>query len=139
MQLVAIAISPKLTLWHGHSFTGNPLGCAAANASLDLLEESPEKYEYFETRHCQHLKKLAHHPRIKNIRVTGTIAAFDIQVSEPPGYLNAAGKVLKEHALKNGVFIRPLGNVVYILPPLCITDSQLEKCYSIIESGLNLL
>ena len=130
---------PKLTLWHGHSFTGNPLGCAAANASLDLLEESPEKYQEFESRHLPFLKELEQHPLVKNIRVCGTIAAFDIKVKDTAGYLNNAGRSLKASALKDGVFLRPLGNVVYLLPPLCINDSQLKQCYIAIKRGLDTL
>ena len=132
-----IGEEPKLTLWHGHSFTGNPLGCAAANASLDLLQNNPEKYEQFELRHLPFLKNLSKHPLVKKIRVRGTIAAFDIQAKGPTGYLNTAGQKLKKAAIKRGVFLRPLGNVVYLLPPLCINDSQLEQCYVAIENGLN--
>ena len=128
---------PELTLWHGHSFTGNPLGCAAANASLDLLQNDPHKHEKFESRHLPFLKALTKHPLVKNIRVNGTIAAFDIKVKEPSGYLNSAGKKLKACAINNGVFLRPLGNVVYLLPPLCINDSQLEQCYVAIKNGLD--
>ena len=128
---------PQKTLWHGHSFTGNPLGCAAANASLDLLEKEPKKYENFENRHIKNLKLLSRHSKVRKVRVTGTIAAFDIKADEPTGYLNLAGKTLKNYAIKSGVFLRPLGNVVYLLPPLCITDSQLEKCYSVIYKALD--
>ena len=131
-----IGEEPRLTLWHGHSFTGNPLGCAAANASLDLLEKHPERFANFELRHLSHLHTIAKHPKVKNVRVAGTIAAFDLKVDGPSGYLNLAGKSIKESAMKHGVFIRPLGNVVYLLPPLCLTDSQLEKCYLAIEKGL---
>ncbi|ABX09523.1 adenosylmethionine--8-amino-7-oxononanoate transaminase [Prochlorococcus marinus] len=127
---------PRLTFWHGHSFTANPLGCAAANASLDLLENAPSAYTRFESRHLPHLKKLAQHRKVTKPRLTGTIAAFNIEVSGKSGYLNVVGKSLKQFALEHGVLIRPLGNVVYLLPPLCITDDQLEKCYSIIEDGL---
>mgnify|MGYP000010514940 FL=1 len=129
--------APKLTLWHGHSFTGNPLGCAAANASLDLLDNNPEKYEQFELRHLPFLKRLQKHPLVEKVRVHGTIAAFDIKVQGPKGYLNTAGQQLKKSALKRGVFLRPLGNVVYLLPPLCINDEQLEQCYVAIENGLD--
>ena len=71
--------------------------------------------------------------------MTGTIAAFNIKVNGPKGYLNKAGKQIKAQALEHGVFIRPLGDVVYLLPPLCISDEQLEKCYSVIENSLNSL
>ena len=127
-----ISDSPKKTFWHGHSFTANPLGCAAANASLDLLEKDPIKYLSFEEKHLSHLKKIKKLPFVKNIRVTGTIAAFDIEIGKNDGYLNNIGKMIKASSIKKGLFIRPLGNVIYLLPPLCITDNQLEKSYRII-------
>ena len=127
-----ISDSPKKTFWHGHSFTANPLGCAAANASLDLLEKDPIKYLSFEEKHLSHIKKIKKLPFVKNIRVTGTIAAFDIEIGKNEGYLNNVGKRIKALSIKKGLFIRPLGNVIYLLPPLCITDKQLEKSYRII-------
>ncbi len=134
-----IGNDPNLTFWHGHSFTANPLGCAAGNASLDLLEGNPLAYEGLESRHLPHLKKLANHPKVTKPRLVGTIAAFNIEVEGAGGYLNSAGKALKQYALQHNVFIRPLGNVVYLLPPLCIDDSQLEKCYSTISNGLEIV
>ena len=129
-----ISLSPKKTFWHGHSFTANPLGCAAANASLDLLENDPRKFLSFEEKHLFHLEKIKKLPCVKNIRVTGTISAFDIDISnsEGEGYLNNIGKKIKASSIKKGLFIRPLGNVIYLIPPLCITDNQLEKSYRII-------
>ncbi len=128
---------PEKTFWHGHSFTANPLGCAAANASLDLLEKDPKAYEDFESKHLKHLKELSKHPIIKKVRLTGTIAAFEIETNTEDGYMNIVGKTLKAYAMQNNVFIRPLGNVVYLLPPLCISDSQLKHCYQVIKSGLD--
>ena len=84
---------PKQTFWHGHSFTANPLGCAAANASLDLLENSPQKYLDFESRHLPHLQKIVKDPRIECPRLTGTIAAFNIKVKGKKGYLSSVGKM----------------------------------------------
>jgi len=132
-----VGIDPKVTLWHGHSFTANPLGCAAANASLTLLEDNPEKFLDFESRHLPHLENLAKHPKVTKPRLIGTIAAFDLAINESEGYLNASGKVLKKHVAEKGVFIRPLGNVVYLLPPLCLDDHQLEQCYFAIKYGLD--
>ena len=132
-----ISDNPKKTFWHGHSFTANPLGCAAANASLDLLEKYPEKYEKFESRHLPHLLEISKHPKVIKPRLTGTISAFDLNITGIKGYLNQAGKVLKANVMKHGVFIRPLGNVVYLLPPLCITVQELEKCYYAIKKSLD--
>ncbi len=131
-----IGDNPSKTFWHGHSFTANPLGCAAANASLDLLENNPNSYLTFESRHLPHLKKIAKHPKIKHPRLTGTIAAFDLKTTLQDGYFNNAGKAIKKYALKHNVFIRPLGNVIYLLPPLCINDDQLEYCYKVLYSSL---
>jgi len=127
-----ISESPEKTFWHGHSFTANPLGCAAANASLDLLESDPSKYLNFEEKHLIFLEKFKHLSSIKRIRVCGTIAAFDLQIGNDSGYLNDIGKKIKSLAIEKGLFIRPLGNVIYLLPPLCITEKQLEKSYEII-------
>ena len=130
---------PCLTLWHGHSFTANPLGCAAANASLDLLERNPAAFQQFEQRHRPHLERLARHRKVQHPRLTGTVAGFDLVVAGSSGYLNPAGPKLKRLAMENGVFLRPLGQVVYLLPPLCISDAQLERCYSVLEQALDQL
>ena len=130
---------PSLTLWHGHSFTANPLGCAAANASLDLLEQDPDAFRTFETRHRHHLEAVAKHHRVQHPRLTGTVAAFDLVVEGTSGYLNPAGPTLKRIAMDQGVFLRPLGQVVYLLPPLCISDEQLERCYRAISLALDQL
>ncbi len=127
-----ISDSPEKTFWHGHSFTANPLGCAAANASLDLLERNPSKYATFELKHYSLIKKLKELSFVKKIRICGTIVAFEVDVNEKSGYLNLIGKIIKKNAINKGLFIRPLGNIVYLLPPLCITDNQLEKSYDII-------
>lgn len=129
--------SPRKTFWHGHSFTANPLGCAAANASLDLLEKEPLKYLSLEKKHFDHLVKFRKLPFIKKIRITGTIAAFDLELGNKVGYLNDIGKKIKSLSMEKGLFIRPLGNVVYLLPPICITDDQLDKSYQIIWQTLN--
>ena len=134
-----LGTDPTKTLWHGHSFTANPLGCAAANASLDLLEAEPERHEQFEQRHRPRLERLARHPRVQRPRLCGTIAAFDLVTDGAQGYLNPAGKVLRRLVRDQGVLIRPLGDVVYLLPPLCISDTQLDQCYDAIADGLDAL
>ena len=102
------------------------------NNNSDLLENEPIKYLSFENRHLLYLDKIKRFPFVKNIRVKGTIAAFDLEIGENYGYLNNIGKKIKSLSIEKGLFIRPLGNVIYLLPPLCITDNQLEQSYNII-------
>ena len=132
-----VSDSPEKTFWHGHSFTANPLGCAAANASLDLLEKDPNKYLSFEQKHIELIEKIKKFSFVKKIRVIGTIMAFDLEVGNNSGYFNTIGKRIKALSIEKGLFIRPLGNVIYLLPPLCITNEQLEKSYNIIYEILN--
>ncbi len=132
------AEQPGRTLFHGHSFTANPLGCAAANASLALLERQAERFTGFEARHRPHLEALARHPRLRRPRLLGTVAAVELVV-ERPGYLNPVGRELQRRVLEQGVFLRPLGQVLYLLPPLCLSDAQLEQCYAAIGLALDAL
>ncbi len=129
---------PTATFFHGHSFTANPLGCAAALASLDLLEANPERYQDFEARHTPHLAALAQHPKVVRPRCTGTVAAFELDAGQT-SYLNPIGKTVQRHCIDQGVYLRPLGNVVYLLPPLCTSTDQLERCYGALQSCLDAL
>ena len=133
-----IGTDPSLTLFHGHSFTANPLGCAAALASLDLLEARPESYQGMEARLKPGLAALAAHPRVHHPRQLGCAAAFDLVV-EQPGYLNTAGRRLQQLVQQQGVFLRPLGSVVYLFPPLATTDEQLDQCFQAIAQALDQL
>ena len=132
-----ISDAPEKTFWHGHSFTANPLGCAAANASLDLLEKEPSKFLDFEKRHLSLLSILNNLPNTKKFRICGTICAFELEAGGGAGYMNNIGKEVKANAIEEGLFIRPLGNVIYLMPPLCITDNQLLRSYQVIEKVLN--
>ena len=125
---------------HGHSFTANPLGCAAGLASLDLLmkEETRARIAAIEARHRKHMARLAHHPKVTRPRVTGTIAALNVGV-EDSGYAAAIGPRLKAFFLENGLLLRPLGEVIYFLPPYCISDSQLDRSYDTLERALTTL
>jgi adenosylmethionine-8-amino-7-oxononanoate aminotransferase len=133
-----IDASAERTFFHGHSFPANPLGCAAALGSLDLLEQAPERYRDLEVRHRPHLEALAARADVLRPRLLGSIAAFDLAVANP-GYLHPAGQRLQRLALAEGVFLRPLGQVVYLLPPLCIDGTQLEQCYGAITAALDRL
>ena len=130
------SLDPSHTFFHGHSFTANPLGCAAALASLDLLEAAPHRHSVMGERHRPHLERLAQHPAVRRPRLTGCIAAFDLARAEG-GYLSPAGPALQRRVRQRGVFLRPLGDVVYLLPPLCIDDAQLERCWGAIGEVLD--
>ena len=129
---------PCLTLWHGHSFTANPLGCAAALASLDLLQRNPERFQQFEARHRPGLEQLSAHPLVKRVRCLGTMAAFEVEAGAA-SYLNPVGRQIQRLCLEQGVFLRPLGHVVYLLPPLGISETQLQRCYEALEAALGQL
>ena len=133
-----ISDRPTDTFFHGHSFTANPLGCAAALASLDLLQQQPERFQQFEGRHRPLLEHLGQHPGVHHPRCMGTVAAFEVNAGEA-SYLNPIGLQIQRHCLEQGVYLRPLGNVVYLLPPLGISNQQLERCYAAISSAITAL
>lgn len=127
------------TFFHGHSFTGNPIGCAAALASLDLLErdETWHNIRTIEREHTAFAKTLRSYACVQHIRQTGTLLAFDVVLSpEKTGYFNTIRAHLYDFFLANGVLLRPLGNVVYLMPPYCTTVEQLTAIYSVIATAL---
>ncbi|MCJ8279832.1 MAG: adenosylmethionine--8-amino-7-oxononanoate transaminase [Rivularia sp. ALOHA_DT_140] len=127
---------PIKTLYHGHSYTANPLGCAAGLASLELMVKNQPKFSSMEAKHLQHFEILRGNSRVEKLRVTGTIAAMDIVNKQESGYLNKVGLVIREKALEKGLLLRPLGNVLYIMAPYCITDEELSKVYQGIDDIL---
>ncbi len=124
-------------LIHGHSFTANPLGCAAALASLQVFEDEQTlaKLPQIEAWHRQGLAQLAGYQAIQHVRVTGTIAAFDV-VTADAGYTSAVGAKLKAFFHERGLLLRPLGNVIYLLPPYCVTQDELALAYQTIGEAL---
>jgi adenosylmethionine---8-amino-7-oxononanoate aminotransferase len=117
------------TFWHGHSYTGNPLGCAAALASLELMDDARKTFSEMHNWHESLSAPLDELAIVKNRRICGTIAAFDIKTSDSDGYLNVISKTLKAQFLSKGMLVRPLGNVLYFMPPYCITKVELEEVY----------
>ncbi len=127
--------SPELskTFFHGHSYTANPLACAAANASLQLTC-SPATYESWERIRNQHFEfssMLKNHSKLKNIRCLGTIWAAEMEQAQNQ-YENPISYIWSEKAIQKGVLLRPLGNTLYILPPYCITKEELNQVYEVI-------
>lgn len=121
------------TFFHGHSFTANPIACAAANASLDLFEKNKtlKNVEHITEQNILFAQQLRQLSGIKNVRVLGTILAFEIAQGDDV-YLNSISTTTTKKALEKGVYIRPLGNTVYIMPPYCIIDEELNKIYSVL-------
>ncbi len=124
----------KKTFFHGHSFTANPLACTAALASLDLLEQPMcmQQIAWIGQQNIAFAEKLAGKKGLKNIRTIGTILAFEID-SGKDEYLNKIGASLTAKSMQNGVYIRPLGNTVYTMPPYCISNAELCSIYDNIE------
>lgn len=126
------------TLFHGHSFTANPVACAAALASMDLFvaPETRENIERIGRSHAAFADEIRHHPKVRTIRQTGTIIAFEWETGNDTSYFSSLRDTLYQHFLAQGIILRPLGNVLYILPPYCITAEQLNYIYSAIKQAL---
>lgn len=132
---------------HGHSFTGNPVGCVSAIASLDLLEkeECQTSIKRIASRHAefkaeleQGLESGEYSEIIHDVRQKSTILAIELKAAET-GYASNIRAKLYDHFISQGVLLRPLGNVLYVLPPYCITDKELQKVYKSIKSALEMI
>jgi len=125
--------------FHGHSYTANPIACAAAVASLDVFAEEPvfERIERLGAAHERRLAALAERAGVADVRRRGTIAAVELRADDA-GYLSSRGPKLRDFYLSRGVLLRPLGNVVYVLPPYCSTEKDLDLAYDAIEDSLDL-
>ena len=117
-------------LFHSHSYMGNALACAAANASLKLLEANPESFLRLQALHQSLAEQwLVGNKRLEKFRVLGTIFACDVHSQQATGYFNDLGLILRRQFLERGCLIRPLGNTIYLLPPYCITADELNSIY----------
>ncbi len=128
------------TLFHGHSFTANPLACTAASASIDLLlrEETQQHIERICRRHAGFIKRIGEHMRVESARQTGTILAIEWRTETGTSYFDDLRDLLYDYFLNRGILMRPLGNVIYVLPPYCISDEDLDHVYDEIEGALEL-
>lgn len=130
------------TFFHGHTYGGNPLGAAVAIASLDLFEEEqtlqrlPEKIARLEI----HLARIAQLPHVGNVRQCGMMAGIELvrdrASKEPYPWEEQRGARVCNYARGEGVLLRPLGNVVVILPPLAISFDQLDQIAVAVEHGI---
>jgi len=117
---------------HGHSYTGNPLGCVAATASLELLQEG--LYKTIHARMMERAKNILASPKIRKARGLGDFFIFDLNSDE--GYGSALGKRYRELVEEEGVLIRPFGEAVFITPPYNITDQELDQVFNALERAL---
>ena len=126
------------TFFHGHSYTANPLGCAAAIASLKIFDSEPvfERIAAIQEVHRRKAPALAGHPAVADVRTIGTVMAVELK-AEDAGYFSDLRPALYDFYLSKGVLLRPLGNVVYILPPYAITAEQLRYVYEVIAESLD--
>ncbi|PPR35616.1 MAG: Adenosylmethionine-8-amino-7-oxononanoate aminotransferase [Alphaproteobacteria bacterium MarineAlpha6_Bin3] len=124
-------------LAHGHSFTANPLGCAASIASLDLFKSKKifKKIKDIEKKNKIFSKKISKLDSIEKIRTCGTVLAFNVK-GFGDGYKAKIPEKIKNFFLNKGLLLRPLGNVLYIMPPYCILNRELNYAYKIIYEGL---
>lgn len=129
------------TFFHGHSYTANPVACAAALASFELLigDECKQNIQRISNKHLSFIEKNKTNSFFKNLRSKGTILAMDTVTKEETSYFNSLRDRLYSFFLNSGVILRPLGNTVYVMPPYCISNDDLDYIYSVIEEVKTIL
>ena len=123
-------------LLHGHSFTGSPLSCAAACASLDLLEkkEAFDSIKLISENHLRFISDQKNNLNFSSVKSLGTILSITLSVDENSTYFNSIRDKAYAYFLERGFLIRPLGNVVFVNPPYCIKQNELDEIYEVIVS-----
>ncbi len=123
--------------FHGHSYTANPLACAAANASMKILLSSRTKSSIarITNRHLDFMKVFKAPESVADVRACGTILAIELKADDA-GYTSGVKDKIYKFFMERDILLRPLGNVIYVLPPYIITDVQLERIYSAIREFL---
>ena len=128
------------TFYHGHSYTGNALACAAANASLQIFDDEPvfDRIAMIARIHAKRLPELKEMHQVGDVRQIGTIGAIELRTDDA-GYLSAMRPKLYQFFIERGVLLRPLGNVVYVLPPYVISPEELHQVYDVIVEAIETL
>jgi len=126
------------TFFHGHSYTANPTACSAGLASLDLMEkeETWSQITMISKLNQEFVLKHQNQPKLKDARSKGTILALEINTEEHTHYLNNSSESIASYFLNKGIIVRPLGNILYIIPPYCITETEIKQVYSVMEQFL---
>lgn len=123
------------TFFHGHSYTANPISCAASIASWQLLQEENcrRQIDLISLKHRLFVQSLTNESRVQNARSSGTILAFDIKTREQTSYFNSIKSGIMQYSLDAGVLLRPLGNILYAMPPYSTTEAELEHIYGVMN------
>ncbi len=127
------------TFFHGHSYTANPLACSAANASFELLMNPACQKSIADISHSHQAfaSSLKGHPKILDVRTLGTILAIELRTGESTAYENSLRTKIYPFFMGRNILLRPLGNVLYVLPPYVITADELESIYKAISEFLH--
>lgn len=127
------------TFYHGHSYTANALSCAVAVESLKILRSDTCQADIkrISNAHDVYADRLTVHSKVKSVKTLGTILSVEIDTGADSSYFNNMKELIYKTGLENGVLLRPLGNVMYLIPPYVITDTQLQKCYDVMELVLD--
>jgi adenosylmethionine-8-amino-7-oxononanoate aminotransferase len=122
---------------HGHSYTANPISCAAALASLEVfkLEQTLHRVSKIEAFYHLQAEHFLKHPKVKTVRVLGGIFAMDLDVSDP-GYSSRLGPEVRKFFLNRGLLLRPLGNTLYFMPPFCVSEDSLQSAFAALRDFL---
>ncbi|MFD1769005.1 adenosylmethionine--8-amino-7-oxononanoate transaminase [Sphingobacterium suaedae] len=126
-------------LFHGHSFTASPLACAAALASLDLLlsPSTQQNIQQIVNQHHAFARYVDGHPKLQQVRQCGTILVLEWKTGHGSSYFSEISEFLYPFFLDRGILVRPLGNVLYLVPPFCISGEQLNYVYDQILEALD--
>lgn len=124
------------TFFHSSSYTANPIACAAALANVGIWKDEPvaERVAALSGMQAEKIARFSGDPSFENVRTTGTITALDLRVGNA-GYLAEVGPKLRAFFLERGLLVRPLGNVIYVLPPYCVTSDELDRVYDAIDEA----
>jgi adenosylmethionine-8-amino-7-oxononanoate aminotransferase len=127
------------TFFHGHSYTGNPIAAAAAVASLAIFEREPvfERIEMISRTHAERLAAIKGHPAVGDVRAIGTVAVIELRADDA-GYMSSLKPKLYQFFLNAGILLRPLGNIIYVLPPYAISAADLNYVHDRIAESLDL-
>lgn len=124
------------TFFHSSSYTANPIACAAALANVGIWQDEPvaERVAALAKIQAEKVGRFRNDSRFENVRTAGTIAALDLRVGKA-GYLAEVGPKLRAFFLDRGLLVRPLGNVIYVLPPYCVTAGELDRLYDAVDEA----